>query len=46
MVMMNKQEKILKKIRQWETELISAKPSRAAKLTGKIVKWKGQVFDK
>ena len=35
----------LKKIREWEEELALADPVRAAKLTKKIVKWKGQVFD-
>ena len=38
-------EKKLQKIRKYERELIYATPSRAAKLTGKIVKWKAQVFD-
>ena len=38
-------EKKLKKIREYEAELVYATPSRAAKLTGKIVKWKAQVFD-
>lgn len=41
---MNRQQKLWKKIRRSESELVYADPARAAKLTGKIVKWKGQVF--
>jgi len=40
-----KVEKRLKQIRRWEEELATSTPARAAKLTVKIVKWKGQVFD-
>lgn len=32
-------------MRRAEEELVYASPARAAKLTDKIVKWKGQVFD-
>ena len=42
---MKNREKIFKKIREWENELVYADPKRVAKLTQKIVKWKGQVFD-
>lgn len=35
----------MEKIRKLEKELLSASPPKAAKLTKKIVKWKGQVFD-
>ena len=42
---MKKNER-LKKIRQAETELVYADPKRAAKLTGKIVKWKSSIFDR
>ena len=42
---MSKREKMLKKIRNAETELVYADPKRAAKLTNKIVKWKATVFD-
>ena len=38
-------KKKFEKLRRAEAELAYAKPRRAAKLTGKIVKWKGQVFD-
>lgn len=38
-------KKLYKKLRLAEAELVYASPARAAKLTGKIVKWKGQVFD-
>jgi hypothetical protein len=40
-----KVKKKLQQIRRWEEELASSTPARAAKLTAKIVKWKGQVFD-
>ncbi len=42
---MKKIEKLITRIRKAETVLIYASPSTAAKLTKKIVKWKGQVFD-
>lgn len=42
---MDKREKLFKKIRRFEAEIAYAKPSRVAKLTSKIVKWKAQVFD-
>lgn len=35
---------LLEKIRAAEEELVYAPPARAAYLTRKIVKWKGQVF--
>lgn len=35
--------KLMKKLRKAEAELVYANPTRAAKLTDKIVKWKGQV---
>ena len=38
-------KKTFEKMRKAEAELAYAKPRRVAKLTGKIVKWKGQVFD-
>jgi hypothetical protein len=40
-----KVKKKLQQIRRWEEELASSTPARAAKLTTKIVKWKGQVLD-
>lgn len=40
---MNDTKKLMKKLRKAEAELVYADPTRAAKLTGKIVKWKGQV---
>ena len=40
---MSDKKKLLKKLREAEAELVYANPTRAAKLTGKIVKWKGQV---
>ena len=36
---------MLEKIRKCEAELAYAPPSRVAKLTGKIVKWKAELFD-
>lgn len=42
---MNKIQKLLQKIRLAEQKIPFANPAEAAKLTGKIVKWKGQVFD-
>ena len=42
---MTKIEKLWVKIRKSEAAIIYASPSKAAKLTKKIVKWKGQVFD-
>ena len=42
---MKDRKKLFEKLRRAEAELVYASPSRAAKLTGKIVKWKGQVFD-
>ena len=38
-------KRLLEKIRRFEAELAWASPARAAKITTKIVKWKGQVFD-
>lgn len=43
---MKDRKKLFKKLRDAEAELAYATPARAAKLAGKIVKWKGQVFDK
>ena len=42
---MKDRKKILDKIRKCEAELVYATPSRVAKLTGKIVKWKAELFD-
>lgn len=42
---MKEEKKLYEKLRRAEAELVYATPSRAAKLTNKIVKWKGQVFD-
>ena len=42
---MKNRKKLLEQIRRWEAELVYATPSRAAKLTGKIVKGKAEVFD-
>lgn len=42
---MKDREKLWNKIKNSERELLSASPSRAAKLTVKIAKWKAQVFD-
>jgi hypothetical protein len=38
-------QKILLKIRKWEQLLLSADPKKASKLTAKIVKGRGHVFD-
>ncbi|MBQ8429378.1 MAG: hypothetical protein IJX30_04720 [Clostridia bacterium] len=43
---MSDKKKLLKKLRKAEAELVYANPTRAAHLTGKIVKWKGQVSNK
>lgn len=43
---MNKREKMLRKIRKAEAELVYATPPRAARLASKLVKWKATVFDK
>ena len=42
---MKDRKKLLVELRKAEAELIYASPARAAKLTNKIVKWKGQVFN-
>lgn len=42
---MKSREKLYKKLRLCERELLTAAPARAAKLTVKITKWKGEVFD-
>ena len=42
---MKDRKKLFEKLRKAEDELVYATPARAAKLVGKIVKWKGQVFD-
>lgn len=42
---MKDRKNLFKKLRSAEEELVYATPTRAAKLTNKIVKWKGQVFD-
>ena len=42
---MKNRKKYMDKIRQWEAELAYATPSRAAKLTGKLAKWKAEIFD-
>jgi len=42
---MERQKKLLQKIRKAETEIAVASPPRAAKLAAKIVKWKHHVFD-
>lgn len=42
---MQNQEKIIKKIRKAEAELVGASPARAAKLTGVIVRLKVEFFD-
>ena len=42
---MKNRKKLFKKLRKAEKELLVAPPKEAAKLTAKIVKWKGQVFD-
>ena len=41
-----KPEKMYKKLRQYEKEVLISPPRRAAKLTVKIVKWKAEVFDR
>ena len=43
--LMDKLKKLLIKIKKTEAVLVYASPAKAAKLTKKIVKWKGQVFD-
>jgi hypothetical protein len=42
---MKNRKKLFQKLRKAEKELLVASPKRAAFLTAKIVKWKGQVFD-
>ena len=42
---MKNREKLFKKIRKVESELLVASPSEAAKLAAKVVKWKGRLFD-
>ncbi|MBO5363260.1 MAG: hypothetical protein J6A46_02915 [Clostridia bacterium] len=42
---MGKGEKLWKKIRKAENQLLVSTPERSAKLTKKIVEWKGHVFD-
>jgi hypothetical protein len=42
---MEKREKLYQKLRQYEREVLTATPTRAAKLTVKITKWKGEIFD-
>jgi hypothetical protein len=42
---MEKQEKILRRIREKEEELAFATPARAKKLTSEIVRLKATVFD-
>lgn len=42
---MDRQEKMMRKIRQKEEELAFASPRRAAKLTSEIVRLKATVFD-
>ena len=42
---MKNRKKLMEKIRKCEAEIIYATPSRAAKLTGKIAKWKAEIFD-
>ena len=39
-------QKNLQKIREWERELITASPARAARLTAAIVRLKSTIFDK
>ncbi len=41
---MNKQQKLLKKIRAAEESLVYASPPQAAKLASKIARWKSVVF--
>ena len=45
MFIMKKIEKLRAKIKKTEKILVYASPAQAARLTKKIVKWKGQVFD-
>ena len=42
---MKDKRKLYEKIRRWEREVLIASPRRAAKLTVKLNKWKGEVFD-
>jgi len=42
---MKNRKKMYEKIRRCERELLIASPTRAAKLTAKITKWKAEVFD-
>ena len=42
---MKNREKLYQKLRQCEREILTASPTEAAKLTIKIAKWKGDVFD-
>ena len=42
---MEKGKKLLKKIRDWELEILCASPKRAGKLASKIAKGKGRVFN-
>lgn len=42
---MKNRKKLMDKIRRCEAELAYAAPSRAAKLTSKLVKWKADIFD-
>lgn len=42
---MKNREKLYQKLRESERELLTASPPLAAKLTVKITKWKGEVFD-
>ena len=44
-IVMKKREKLWKKIQITEKELLIAAPPKAARLTRKLVKWRGQVFD-
>lgn len=43
---MQKQQKMLQKIRKMEEELVFAPPKKAAKLTSEIVRLKATIFDK
>ena len=42
---MKDKRKLYEKIRRCEREVLVASPRRAAKLTVKLNKWKGEVFD-
>lgn len=42
---MTRQEKMMKKLRRAEEDLLVATPAQAAKLTSKIVRLKATVFD-